>query len=307
MSAIALAPTNDFAGRHSTYLGGTDVAGIMGIHPYCTPHSVYREKVHGESPEPNGPMYWGSVMEPVIAEEYIRKYGGRLAKSATYVLVGAEFLGATPDYEFLAFGPEDQVLVELGLNPADVLLECKTASFFVGRNFGEHGSDQVPDQYVCQCTWQMHITGRKACVLCVLIGGNDFRRYLIQYDADLARTLETEATRFWTEHVVRKCPPPLTGFEIDTSWVKTHFTVDNGGKVFPDEECHYWCVSLEAARKARVAAELAEDALENQIKAFMGEASVLETEIAEEVVQFTWKANKNGVRSFRTPFKGRAA
>ena len=53
-------------------IGGSDAAAILGLNPWKTPMDVWLEKT-GEftrDDEENEQMYWGTVLEAVVAEEF---------------------------------------------------------------------------------------------------------------------------------------------------------------------------------------------------------------------------------------------
>ena len=58
-------------------IGGSDAAAIMGLSPWRTAMDVWLEKT-GEftrDDEENEQMYWGTVLEAVVAEEFTRRTG----------------------------------------------------------------------------------------------------------------------------------------------------------------------------------------------------------------------------------------
>src|SRR5690606_15971722 len=56
-------------------IGGSDIAAIVGVSPWDTPLSIYLRRV-GELPEKEETeaMYWGTVLEEVVAQEYKRRH-----------------------------------------------------------------------------------------------------------------------------------------------------------------------------------------------------------------------------------------
>jgi len=241
------------------------------------------------TPEVNLPMQIGNHLEPIVARLFRERTKKKLKKSEFTTHPNVSYFGATPDYEVIG---------------EDALLECKTAGFFSGQNFGLGGSDEVPDQYVIQCQWQLAITGKALCYLAVLIDNSRFEIFKIVRDEDLINMLGTRAKAFYKDYYLADVPPPLSGYEPDSRWVKTQYSYDNGGKTNTDEE--HDAIAAQLIREALPAldkAELEVDRLKNILKGFMGHASVLETCVND----FTWKADKNGKRSFRVPYKSAKA
>src|SRR5690606_28440496 len=80
MTALRLVSTTgmseqEWLGVRRKGIGGSEIAAIAGLSPFETPLSVYLRKI-GELPdkEETEAMYWGSVLENVIAEEYKRRH-----------------------------------------------------------------------------------------------------------------------------------------------------------------------------------------------------------------------------------------
>ncbi len=92
-------------------------------------------------------------------------------------------------------------------------LECKTASEYLSKLFGEEGTDQIPDYYLTQCLWYMKLTGFQVWHLAVLIGGNKFRMYRIERDDDLIESIFKQVKAFWFNHVIADVPPDPTCFD----------------------------------------------------------------------------------------------
>lgn len=149
-------PSAEWVERRRSYLGGTDVAAILEVHPFRTPRMVYLEKKGlVEPPVLNESMVHGQNLELYVMRLYRLETGRRLHRSRFFRHREFPFLGVNPDYE---------VRGERGL------LECKTASQWAGEEFGD-APDAIPNRYRVQCLWQLALTGREWCDLGVLIGG----------------------------------------------------------------------------------------------------------------------------------------
>ncbi len=105
------------------------------------------------------------------------------------------------------------VRLKEGVLTTDMILECKTASEYMSKLFGEEGSDHIPDYYLTQCLWYLKLTGAKVCYLAVLIGGNKFRMYRIERDEELIESIFKQVKAFWFNHVIADVPPDPTCFD----------------------------------------------------------------------------------------------
>jgi len=296
------------------YLGGTDISAIMHLNPWKSEHDVYLEKCNLVEPRaPTLAMRRGILLEPYIAQLYTETTGEEVVKSNTYLHPRYDFLGVNPDYELV--------------NDDNRLLECKTANQFMTREWGEEGTDEAPIQYVIQTMWQMHITGRKVCDIGVLFSGMDFRIYTVQYDEDLGNALQEKAIEFWTNHVVPRIEPPISGFESDKEWLSSKYQFDTGGTIQATPEIEELCNQLIEIRKKEKEVEFEKNLIENQIKEYMGENAYLMTGMglfswkrSKESISVDWKSlsaelsqdlidkyatTRPGIRRFTVPFAGR--
>ena len=257
-----------------TYLGGTDIAAIIGVHPYKSTMEVYLEKTGQAEPKPsNAAMEMGNILEPVVAQLYTERTGVQLELAA---------LVRSPEYPFLAVNPD------YWIPGGNALVECKTAGAHMAKYWGDEGTDLIPIQYLIQCHWQLVLTGFDYVDVAVLIGGQDFRVYRVMPDVEIHDQLMDAAISWWNEHVVGNTPPPISGSSSDTEWLKRKYSSDNGEIINATEDIECAISELQAARIARIDAEKREAEAENIIKEFMGENSVLESNAG----RFTWKAAK---------------
>ncbi len=251
----------------------TDVAAILGVHPYRSAHQVFLDKI-GMEPEKaeTEPMWWGSKMEQAIGEKYAADYALELVPAGFVLDESEPIFGATPDFYILGSPNE--------------ILECKVAGEGASRNFGPSETDEVPDHYLCQVMWQLAVTGLKVGRLAVLLSSLTTRTYTIKRDSKLIEHMKHRARIFWYEYVQAENAPPLSGFKPDTDYINAkHPSEEPGAKVVADFEIDKLAHELKIAIDAENAAALKVDELKNQLKQFMGDASILETSSGA----FTWK------------------
>lgn len=250
-------------------ISATDIAGILGIHPYSSPRKVYLDKL-GMSPEveENDAMRFGTMMEPLIAAEFTRQTGKEATKADFTRHAEFDHCICTPDY----------------LIGEDELLECKYAGINTAKQFGIVGTDEVPDQYLCQVQWQLFVTGRKVGYLMVCTPPN-FTLYTIPRDDEFIRRMLFQANKFWKEYVLREVPPPVTGSDADTKAIDTQYPESNGEMIVASYELEVPIADLALAleRKAKEDAEC--DRLKNIIRDAMGEAETMKSDYGN----FTWK------------------
>lgn len=175
-------------------IGGSDVAGILGMSKWKTPLQVYLDKIgKAEDTPDNEAMLWGRVLEPVIRQQYADRTGRpvRVPEKMIY----------HRDHEFMLANLD-------GFTDDGRVVEIKTARF--GDEWGDQGTDQVPVPYLLQVQHYMAVTGFEVADVAVLVGGSDFRLYEIHADIDLHKLLIEKEAEFWGMVQERKPPEPVT-------------------------------------------------------------------------------------------------
>ena len=197
-------------------IGGSDVAAILGFSPYKSPYQLWLDKTgRSERKESqNESAHFGNLLEDVVAKEFSRRAGVKVQR-VTQQLFLEEHPWALGNIDRAVINPDiaGNVRFKDGALTTDRLLECKTASEYMSKLFGEEGTDQIPDYYLTQCLWYLKITGAKVCYLAVLIGGNKFRMYRIERDDDLIESIFKQVKAFWFNHVIADVPPDPTCFD----------------------------------------------------------------------------------------------
>jgi putative phage-type endonuclease len=199
-----------------TRIGASEIAAVAGLSPYAGPLDIYAEKLGLSEPfQGNERTKWGNIMEPVIAHRYSVEHPEVLVSgdgTSTYLHADHEWAAATPD----------RVVCKAGGAP--VLLEIKTAGVRQAKYWGEPWTDRVPEHYLAQVHWQMFVINNRACGardplfsevvseahLAVLIGGNDYREYVVPRDEEFEGMLFDAAHSFWHHNVLGQAPPDAT-------------------------------------------------------------------------------------------------
>ena len=197
-------------------IGGSDVAAILGFSPYKSPYQLWLDKTgrSERSESQSESAHFGHLLEDVVAKEYSRRAGVKVQR-VTQQLSLPDHPWAIGNIDRAIINPEisGNVRFKDGKLTTDQLLECKTASEYLAKLFGEEGSDQVPDYYLTQCLWYLLLSGCQFIDLAVLIGGNKFRMYRIERDEDLIDSIFRQVKAFWFNHVVADVPPDPTCFD----------------------------------------------------------------------------------------------
>jgi putative phage-type endonuclease len=265
-------------------IGGSDIAAIMGLSPWKTSYQLWLEKT-GQAPdtEETPAMYWGTVLEDVVAKEYAVRTADKVQR-VNQILRHPELEFMIANIDRAVINPEISGNVRWtgqGLT-TDKILECKTANGFAASKWGEPGSDFVPEQYIMQCQWYMGVTNTEYCDLAVLIGGNDFRVYHLQRDKELIDMMIAAAGEFWGYVLRNEPPPPTTTAECAELYSKA----DKGSVAYIDEDGMSAAIEILQIADRMKELKAREDELKATIQSQMANSEVAEhmgTQIA------TWK------------------
>lgn len=215
MVATSLSPSQ--LAERARGITATDIAAIVGVHPYKSAVDVWSEKLGHSAPfEGNDRTKWGNLLEPVLRSDYEERKGVRVEVHGTMQHREREWMKATPD--------------GLVYERADVFpargLEIKCHTVHLAYLYGAPGSDEVPDHELTQCTWNMAVTELQRWDLIAFIDGQPID-YVIDRDRDLIDMLRLKAERFLRDHVQTGTPPPPDGSEAYTAWLQARHRSDN--------------------------------------------------------------------------------
>ena len=176
----------DWLALRQSGIGGSDIAAILGVSPYATAYDIYQSKTQPLADEDmNEFAYWGTVLEDTVAREFSKRSGLKI-QNVNFLMRHPEHRWAIANIDRAIINRDvsGNVRFKDGKLTTDQIVEIKTASEYVGKNWGNEDSDEVPDQYQCQAQWYMGVTGVEVCHMAVLIGGNKYRQYKIERHQD---------------------------------------------------------------------------------------------------------------------------
>jgi len=235
------------------FIGGSEAAAAIGLDKYRPAFDVWQEKI-GEAPpfEGNEATLWGKLLEPIIRQQYAERTGNvvRLPEE-TIRHPSLSFMGCHPD----------------GVIGDSKIYEGKCSRF--GDEFGEEGSDEVPERYLIQCQHNMFVLGADLTDLAVLVGGNELRIYHIRADKGLQQAIAAAEDSFW-RNVKARTPPAIDTQREDTMKVLARMYPQTTGDILnattQDEEAYaQWQAAqaqtkfydeLAKAEKAKLAARI---------------------------------------------------
>jgi putative phage-type endonuclease len=270
------------------FIGGSDIAAILGISPWKTPYQLWLDKTTPPSTAPDDSkrpqLRRGQRWESVVAEmlvETLQSQGHDV-----------EIRGANDRYidkEHPIFACE--IDYELNLNGEHVQCELKTVHPFKAREWGEDGGDGVPTHYVAQAVWGLGITGRGTCIVAALFGADFIRTYPISRDDALIAAMRARALAFWDQYVLPGVAPDAgTLNDLSLMWPGE----TDAPALVADEELMETWLRLRAIDKEMTARTAEYEHLEFKVKRAMKDcAELIQLADGERKVLATWKTRAN--------------
>ena len=208
-------------------ISGSNAASVLGISPYKSKWQLFNELSGNVEPDPvdNRFVEWGHRLESIIADKFAEFHKVHVLEMDTFESPTFPFMTASVD----RFITDDQ-------GKATAVLEIKTAGFnrkvvldgeeerLWGRGcsyipvidqYGQISQQCVetdstcPDWYIAQVLHYMVASGVHEGRLAVLIGGNDYRDYVIPFNEQAAGALIAAEDEFYCKNVLDDIAPPM--------------------------------------------------------------------------------------------------
>jgi hypothetical protein len=163
-----------------------------------------------------------------------------------------------------------------------------------------------------QVLWQLIITRREFVQLAALVDNRELRIFTYTlnpelsgiahvFPKELATSVFTACVNWWKTYIEGDVEPPMSGHDSDTDWLQaTRPSYENGLLTNTDEDTDYECRKLKSALVREARAKLVVAERKNRIKAFM--ASRGASDLESTIGKFTWRTDKRGIASLKTPF-----
>lgn len=186
------------------YIGGANVAGILGVSPYRTPYAEYLSILEGRTEEQDAErarfFARRKSLEPVAAGWFEQATGLRVVRTnQRYTDAEFPFLQAEIDFE-----------TEDGCNG-----ETKTVHPLAARDWGAPGEDACPVYVTAQAMHGLMLTpGRPRCYVQALIGFDDDRVYRIERDEETIAAMRAKEVEFWHRVMDRNPPDPMASSDL---------------------------------------------------------------------------------------------
>ena len=250
-------------------IGASEVGALLGLSPYETPFSLWLKKTGQIEPEPeNVAMKLGHYLEPVVAQLWEEETGEKVIKASA-----ADIIYVHPEYDYMRATPDRIV------RGRKKLVEIKTTVTQVD-------PEDIYPHWLCQCQFQMYVTGIHDCDLAYLVQGRYFGYINVPYDEEFAEYIAERVKEFWNENVLGGKQPDLVSV--------ADFTMkgsEPGTTIDADEETLSHIFSVVSLNDGISATEKMRDTHKDAVKLYMGEAESL-TVNGKAIA--TWKTGARG-------------
>jgi putative phage-type endonuclease len=180
-------------------IGSSDVAAILGVAERRSALHVWYDKTGRYTDDDAGEAaLWGKLHEDTVAREWARRNRSTVRRVGVVAHVDQAWMRCTLDRQ-VGVCPLDRE------RSASCALEVKTRNAFVAGKWRR----EIPDDVLAQVVWQMAVTGYAHIHVACLIGGNDYRQYIIRRDAELERDIVAAASAFWSGNVLLRHKPAV--------------------------------------------------------------------------------------------------
>lgn len=161
-------------------LGGSEIAAVLGLSPFESRFSLWHRKAGAIGPVEETPeMEWGKRLEPVILGKFAEVHPELDIANQPGTFTHSERTWQVANPDAVA---------------ADCIIEAKFSLF--GDDFGEPGTDEVPVYYRTQALWYADVLELDVIHFAVLVGGHDYREYVVHHDADECAFMRQAAEQF---------------------------------------------------------------------------------------------------------------
>ncbi len=264
------------------FLGGSDIAAVLGISPWKTPLQLWEAKTAPVLPhdKPTGVKRRGHRWEAVVAEmlvEHLEQQGHTVEivdSNKRYIDPQRPFLAAEIDFEIRLDGEDEITNVEL-----------KTVHPFKAGEWGEGGTDESPVWYTAQGMHGLGVTGRNRCLIAPLFGADEIRAYPVLRDDETLDAMRQRCDAFWNLVTSGVRPDPTTLSDLDRLY--------KGDEQLPaliaDNELTRHVLRLRAIKSEIKARELEAEVLEFDVKQLMRDAVELVIPDDDKKVAVVWK------------------
>lgn len=271
-------------------LGGSDVAAVLGISPWTSPYTLWRDKTGRNDHEDHSTVRLraGAFLEPFVIAEACIADPDLIVNRAPYML-------GHPDHREL-FVDVDGIAAHAQRRTRGGF-EAKTTEL----TMAHHWSDGVPAFYETQVFHSLAVTGFDWWTVTVMIGLGRIETYVVERDEEVIGQLVEAERAWWQRHVVEGVEPEADGSAATTAALSL-ITARAGERVTltssQEVDVREMFRQLHHDKTVQDEAAESEGKIKNRLRQTLGEATELVGPDGQTWA--TWRADKNGTRALRT-------
>ena len=240
-------------------IGGSDAAALIGLSHWASPFSVYLDKIGLAAEKPDSEaMRQGRDLEAYVAQRFCEQTGKSVRRCNAMM--------QHSEYDFIIANVDRLVVGEKSG------LECKTMSVR-SPAYPKLENGDVPEQYYVQCQHYMMVTGLKKWYLAILVLGDGFYCFEIDWEQREQDALLQAEVDFWQNHVLPRIPPAPDGSDACTAALRALHMQDDGSEIDLPEAVDT-VKRLEEIRQTVQELNDEKQMLENTLKAKIGAAAI---------------------------------
>jgi predicted phage-related endonuclease len=217
--------------------GASEVGTLAGLNKFSTPIDIYEAHVSGFRNEAGLPAELGLLLEEPIAKLASKELGLHLVRCDTLRHPQKVLAIATPDRLSFVDPRKTRAIIHSVEECAGAVsnVQIKTASMWNRREWGEPGTDAIPEAYLAQVQWEMGITGLRVTDIPVLFDKAEFSIFRVPFNEQLFLGLYEIVERFHSDHVLARQPPPPDASERYKEFLGRAFPTTNDVVLHLDE------------------------------------------------------------------------
>lgn len=261
----------------STFVGGSEVAAVMGLSRWSSPLKVWSEKTGRVDPfEGNEATELGTELEDFVAKKFARKTGKKIRQD------NRDF--THKDYPYMRAHIDRWII-------GGEVLECKTCSAWKAK---EWEGEEIPNEYLLQLNWYLGLVGHEKGHIAVLIGGQSFKYKELDFSQELFDRQVEVVKDFWENYVIPDKAPMAIATDKDTLVeLFPESRPDSLRKVEGENTEFEYMINQLAIDRLEGKNQIKEiskdvDLAENSLKQYIGEDEGIET----GQFKATWKTQK---------------
>jgi putative phage-type endonuclease len=244
--------------RH-LYLGGSEVAGALGLSRWNTPLQVWAHKTGQIEPKDisgKEEVELGLELEDYVAKRFMRITGKKVQRVNETLF--------HKDYPFLGANIDRRVVGE------NSVLECKTASVW---KYKEWEGEDIPQEYMLQVLHYMLVGGFTKGYIACLIGNHKFVWKEIVFDQSMLDQLLKKELHFWNTFVIPRVMP-VQIMAQDSGTLSELYKVQQGKEINLTDDANKLIESLDSLKADSKVLEKEIEEQENRLKIMLGENEI---------------------------------